>query len=258
MGCLRISLIAAGLTLGTAHAEPARVQLSYNVYFTGLDVADLSASFAFAPQSYSAAIAFRMTGALGALYHAEGSSSVDGRFQGDTTQPHALNSSGQFGGKARVTQIGWHNATPVIERMEPPLEPEREPVPVAEQAHTIDSLSAMATLLHRVWQTGRCESDARTYDGRWLSRIEVRTAAEEVLAPTSRSIFSGPALRCELEGHQLAGFWRDTDPATLHRPHRASVWFARTAPGGPLLPVRISVETRGGFGPVVLYLTGAV
>ena len=169
--------------------------------------------------------------------------------------PRQLVSTGQTNGKPRETQIQWSGEQPTVVKMQPPIEPEREPVPAAEQAHTIDSLSAMAVLLHRVWTTGRCEADVRTFDGRWMSSIAARTMGEEALEPTSRSSFSGTALRCDIEGRQLAGFWRDADEAALHKPHHASVWFARAAPGQPPVPVRITVETRG-FGDATLYLTG--
>ena len=112
----------------------------------------------------------------------------------------------------------------------------------------------MATLLHRVWTAGRCDGAVRTFDGRWMSEIAVRTVGEQVLEETERSPFNVTALRCDIEGHQLAGFWRDTDAETLHKPHRASVWFARATPGGPMLPVRIEIETRG-FGSATMYLT---
>lgn len=255
MRLFRRVLLAVTVASLPAAAQPAPVRLTYAAYFTGIEVADVQASLAITPQTYRVQLAFHLVGAAATLFHAQGSSSADGRFQADRAVPRTLFSSGQSGGKARGVQIDYQGDQPVVIQLQPPLEPEREPVPATDQARTIDSLSAMATLLHRVWTTGRCDSEMRTFDGRLLSQIQVRTVAEETLAPTSRSSFSGTALRCDIEGHQLAGFWRDTDPAASHKPHRASVWFARTTPGGTLLPVRIEVETRG-FGTATLFLTG--
>ena len=237
-----------------AGAQPAPVALTYAVYLSGFDVADMQAGFTFSQQSYQVHLAYQMTGAVGFLFSGHGSGTVDGYFQGDAAQPRELFSTGQMRGRSRVTQIDWQDGHPTIMQMVPPLEPEREPVPVTEQAHTIDSLSAMAVLLHRVWTAGRCEGDTRTFDGRYLSEVAAKTVGEESLDATSRSIFHGVALRCDIEGRQLAGFWRDADEATLHKPHRASVWFARLAPGGPFVPVRITIETRG-FGSATMYLT---
>ena len=255
MKCLRHVLLAGAVASGPACAQPASVRLAYAAYFAGVNVADMQASFALSPQTYRIQLSFALTGALGALFHAQGISTADGRFQGDVAEPRELFSTGQFRGETRVTQIDWRAGQPTVTQMLPPLEPERDRVPAAEQLHTIDPLSAMAVLLHRLWTTGGCEADARTYDGRWLSEIAARTVGEETLDPTSRSSFHGTALRCDIEGHQLAGFVHDTDEASLHKPHRASVWFARTTPGGPLLPVRIALENRG-FGAATMYLTG--
>ena len=254
MGLRRV-LFAASLASLPAAAQPAPVHLTYAAYFTGIEVAELQGDITVAPQTYRMQLSFHLVGVAATLFHAQGSSTVDGRFQGDVARPRELFSSGRSGGKQRVVQIDYQGDKPVVSQMQPPLEPEREPVPPAEQLNTIDSLSAMAVLFHRVWTTGGCESDVRTFDGRMVSDIAVKTVGEEALEQTSRSVFNGTALRCNIEGRQLAGFWRDADEAELHKPHRASVWFARTAPGGPLVPVRIAIETRG-FGSATLYLTG--
>lgn len=254
---MRLFLAAtiAALSAGAAAAQTAPVQLTYAAYFSGVNVADMQANFALSPQTYRVQLSFQVVGAAAALFRANGISTVDGRFQGDRAVPHQVVSTGQSNGKAREMEMHWAGDQPTVVRMQPPVEPEREPVPPAEQARTIDSLSAMAVLLHRVWTTGRCESDVRTFDGRWTTRIAVKTAGEETLEPTTRSPFNGTALRCDIEGQQLAGFWRDKDEAALHKPHRATVWFARAMPGQPLVPVRIAIETRG-FGEATLYLTG--
>ena len=255
MGLFRRVLFGACLATVPAAAEPAPVHLSYAAYFTGIEVADLQADVSVAPQSYRMQLSFHLVGVAATLFHAQGSSSVDGRFQGDAARPRELFSSGRSGGKQRVVQIDYPADQPVISQLQPPLEPERDPVPPAEQRNTIDSLSAMAVLFHQVWTAGRCDSDVHTFDGRMVSDIAVRTVGEEALEQTSRSVFNGTALRCDIEGRQLAGFWRDADQAALHKPHRAAVWFARIVPGGPMVPVRIAIETRG-FGSATLYLTG--
>ena len=250
-----LAIPLAALLATPAAAQYAPVQLTYAAYFSGLNVADMQANLALSPQTYRVQLSFQVTGAAAALFRSNGISTAEGRFQGDRAMPRHLVSTGQTNGKAREMEMQWTGDQPTVVRMQPPIEPEREPVPAAEQARTIDSLSAMAVLLRRVWANGRCESGVRTFDGRWMSEIAVRTVGEEVLEPTSRSTFSGTALRCDIEGHQLAGFWRDKDEAAMHKPHHASVWFARPAPGQPLVPVRIAVETRG-FGEATLYLTG--
>ena len=247
-------VLASVIAASPAAAQQAPLHLAYAAYFSGIQVAELRADVGIQPQTYRMQLSFNLVGAAAAMFRAQGSSKVDGRFQGAKALPRELFSSGSGGGKNRVVQIDYQGDHPVITQLQPPLEPEREPVPAAEQVNTIDSLSAMAVLIHQVWTTGRCESDVKTFDGRWMSEIVVKTVGEEALEQTTRSSFNGKALRCDIEGHQLAGFWRDTDEATLHKPHRASVWFAQTAAAAKPVPVRIEIETRG-FGSATLYLT---
>ncbi len=258
MAAMRTCLAAALLALFgplPARADDAPVQLAYSAYSKGLNVMDMQASLAISPASYRMQVSYRMTGLVGVLVHADATTTVDGRFRGETAEPRELFSAGHVYGKKLVTQIDWQNGKPILSQLVPPVDEERDPVPADQQLHTIDSLSAMAALLRRLSATGRCEGAATTFDGRRLSQIDVRTAGEEVLKPTGRSSFQGAALRCDFEGRQLAGFIHDADEAVLRRPQHGSAWFARLTPGSPLVPVRITFETRQ-FGAATMYLTG--
>ena len=250
---LRWALLMAGLLGRAALAQPAPTRLNYEAYVGGLNAVTLQASLALTPRDYRIEIAYRLKGVVGAMVSGDGTSVVEGRFQKDAPVPRTLASTGRYRGVERVTRIEWRDGTPQITAMVPAVEDEREPVPVQDQANTIDSLSAMASLLHQVAATGRCDGALTTFDGRRLSALQARTVGEEALAETGRSSFKGTALRCDFEGRQLAGFMRDGDQAALRRPLRGSAWFARIAPGEPLVPVRISFGVRT-FGEATMYL----
>jgi hypothetical protein len=128
-------------------------------------------------------------------------------------------------------------------------------VPSHLQANTVDTLSALAELMHRVAATGTCDGTVHTYDGRRATQAASHTAGLETLPPTDRSSFSGTALRCDFEEHMLAGFL-DGDDETYRRPLRGSAWLAQVVPGAMPLPVRLTLETRW-FGDATMYLTEA-
>jgi hypothetical protein len=130
-------------------------------------------------------------------------------------------------------------------------------VPASLQRDTIDSVSAIALLMHVIATTGRCESQTVTFDGRRASQITVRTIGQEMLPEESRSSFSGAALHCQIDGHQIAGFPHDAGPNDYsRRPQSASVWLASVAPGMPMVPVLMSFPTKL-MGHMTVYLKQA-
>ena len=235
-----------------AVARAAPVDAHYVAYAAGLPVLDLDADFNVTATAYHVQLKYRTAGAAALLYRGGQDTVVDGHFVAGRPVPTRFFSTGYLRGKPRVTQIDYRGGQPHIRQLMPPSDEEREPVPEAQQANTIDTLSAMAELVRTVNETGRCEGHATTFDGRRLSELEARTAGREMLAETGRSSFSGPALRCDFVGRQTAGFMHDADEAS-RRPQRGSAWFAALTPGGELVPVRMVFTTRW-FGEATMYV----
>ena len=147
-------------------------------------------------------------------------------------QPEQFEASGVWGGDDNATLIDYVNGQPVIERLVSPPADKREPVPPALQANSVDSLSALALLIRRVQTTGRCEASVHTFDGRRASEISARTVGEEILEPSSLSMFTGKALRCDFVGQMLAGFLDRSGPAD-RTPLHGSAWLATVIRGCP-------------------------
>ncbi len=252
----RLLAIFGLLTVPAAAQEAPARHLTYAAYAAGLNVMDVDASMALSQDSYRLKVSYHLTGVVGVFMSAQSTTTVDGRFRGDTPVPRELFSTGRMRGQERVTQIDWQNGKPIISQLVPPVEAERDPVPAEEQAHTVDTLSAVAFLLHQVAASGRCEGAMNTFDGRRLSAIQAHTVGEEVLPKTDRSMFEGPALRCDFEGRQTGGFVHDEDAAVLRRPQHGSAWFASLTPDAVPVPVRIVFYNRV-LGATTVYLTGA-
>ena len=253
---ISLAVVALLPTACRVAAEPvpaAPVAVAYVAYAAALPVLRLHASYAIGSAAYEVKLAFDTAGVFGALLHAHVDCVSSGTLDDGRARPSRYYAVGSMRGRPHVTQIDYPSGEPRVEQLAPPVEEDNEPVSAAQQAGTIDSLSAMAELIASVARTGRCDGTQRTFDGRRLSELSARTVGEESLAPTGRSTFSGRALRCDLEGRQLAGFARDADPGTAGRPLHGSAWFASLAPGTPAVPVRISFETRF-FGAATAYL----
>jgi hypothetical protein len=249
-------LLAFAAQAASAAVPQTRMRTDYDVYAHGLRIAAFDASYGLGEGGYSIAVAYRTTGLAGAMFSGHQLSSAAGVWQAGGLAPLHADGDGYWRGEPRRIAIDYDDGDPVVRELTPPNEPEREPVPRAMQARTMDTLSAMMLLLHNVAAAGRCDADVTTFDGRRLIRITARTVGSEVLEATSRSSFAGPALRCDFEGVLLAGFLHDGHEADSRKPKHGSAWFASLAPDQPPAPVRITFETRW-FGDATMYLTSA-
>jgi hypothetical protein len=228
---------------------------TYETYAAGIHVAEVDTGFRFGPSGYEMNLGYHTTGMVGFFFRGHQFDRVMGAWQGLRAVPSEFIGQGEWHGEKRLADVGYQRGKPIIHELIPPNVDEREPVPDAFQANSIDTLSALAALIHVVADTGRCETTVRTYDGRRAVEIEAHTVGEEMLEPTSRSSFAGKALHCDFSGRMLAGFMFGDNRARDSKPMHGSAWLAPVGAGEPPLPVRMTFETRW-FGDAVMYLTG--
>lgn len=238
----------------TSMAVPAAAeQLHYEAYAAGVNVIDMDADFDVEPSRYHVVLDYKTVGALNLVMRSHQKTTVDGHFIAERPVPERFYSSGVLRGENRLTQIDYANGQPTVRQLQPPNEKEREDVPQAQQRNTVDTLSAMAQLIHQVNTTGRCDGQLTTFDGRRLATLAARTSGEQPLDHTGRSSYAGPTLRCEFVGRQLGGFKTDEVRADQEKPQQGTAWFAALTPGGPMVPVRIAFRTKW-FGDATMYL----
>lgn len=240
---------------GTASIRnPASIHLDYETYAAGVHVAGVEAGLQMGPLAYRMDLGFHTTGMVGLLFRGHQLDRVDGVWRAGQVAPSKFRGEGYWRGTDRLTEIEYANRDPVVRHLTPPNADEREDVPDKIREKTIDTLSALVQLIRAVRETGRCELTVRTFDGRRATEIEAHTVGQETLDSSSRSSFSGKALRCDFSGRMLAGFKLGDAKAAESRPLHGSAWLAPVAAGGPPLPVRMAFETRW-FGDATMYLT---
>ena len=252
--------LAAGLALGpvVARADTAPILASYTGYIAGLPILELDAEFQFRPDGrYVVTTRFRTRGIAAAFVSGEQTSRPEGEAPQNPAaalRPLRYSMEGTWNGKARRILLDYVGATPVVRDLVPPNTDEREPVPEAQQAGTVDVLTAVAGLARAVSRTGRCEGTAATFDGRRRTDFTAVTAGTEVLAPERRGIFSGPVTTCRFEARQVGGFFKTWDREEAAKPRHGVAWIARPIAEGPPVPVRMEIE-NGYFGLATLHLT---
>jgi hypothetical protein len=253
-GAALLSFLLPCAALAQASAQPTvSFHASYDTYAAGMHLAQVETGVSFGLRKYQANLGYHTTGMVGLFFRGHQFDLASGSWNGLQATPLRFVAEGAWRGVERHVEIEYQDGKPIILRLMPPNDAEREPVPDALQANTIDTLSALVELIRVVDSTGRCETAGRTYDGRRAVEIEAHTAGEEVLAPSSRSSFAGKALRCDFSGRMQAGFLFGDDRERLSRPMHGSAWLASIA-GEPPLPVRMAFETKW-FGDATMYLT---
>ena len=237
--------LLAGLSLLLA-AAPARAQpmkASYVVRAAGLTVMDIEASFDLSDSSggYVLEIRTHMRGVASLFRSGTMTTRATGNWADGRPQPRRYVAQGVWGGEQRSTVVDYLDGQPVLRQLLPPLDTdEREPVPAAAQRGTMDSLTAVATLLRPVRDSGRCEAQAAVFDGRRRSELSARTLGWEMLSGN----WPGRALHCHFSGRLTHGFKLDDGPAERQRLQEGDAWLAQVHPGGPFLPVRLEIPNR--------------
>ena len=251
----RVFLLPLLLWLISPFASPGAqaAELSLGLYVLGVPVADASLSLDLTASGYRVGLRHHTIGLADLVAGSSLDAHARGAFDGGKPAPQDYLANSMVGGQDRSVGLTWREASPIVTRLVPPNTGDREEVPDALRARTIDPLSSIVQLIHEVAVTGRCDVTSHSYDGRRLQLFEARTAGEEDLETSRHSSFAGRALRCDFTDRMLAGYrlgaGRDDDKRT----RRGIVWLARLVPGGPLLPVRASIETLW-LGDAMIYL----
>ena len=249
-------LVCAILFAPAALAQfPADLQLSYATYAAGLQVVAVKADVALGPSQYRIGVRYHTTGLMGFFNHTRQHTLVEGAWHADAPVPRQYISKGVRDGTHRATVIDYRNGAPLIRTLVPRDRPKRQAVPPSLQAHSMDTLSAIVLLIRQVTRTRTCNAAVRVFDGHSVSKLKAHTVEWEKLPHTSRSAYSGVALRCDFTSRTVAGFKVGTDHRH-HHPLHGSIWFASLVPGGPAVPVRLQFHTKW-FGDATTYLTAA-
>ncbi len=251
-------VLAAAAPAATAQGgEPASrtIRLSYAVYGHGFHALDVVVDLRLTRQGYSVRLNNRTVGFLGLMLHTDVTSTATGRFLPRGVQPVRFASTGYSRGAQRDTVLDYVDGNPVVRTLTP-VETRRDPVDPAQARGSIDTLSAMADMMHQVQQTGRCDGQALVFDGLRLSRVSSATRGQQAVTPDSRSPYAGGALRCDFVSLEIGGFLHNDEEAAMRKPQHGSAWVSPVVRDAPALPVRIMFENPK-LGMATMFLTRA-
>ncbi len=253
------AVMLACLALMLTQAGPARAvpwTATYEFHVAGLRVLEAEITFDIDGPQYRLETRSRSRGLVSIFARSEQTSSITGRWMGDTPRPQRFRLQGTFRGQGRLAEMDFGpDGTPRIGQLLPSNASEaREEIPREHLPGAIDVLSAVAQLSRIVAQTNQCEATARLYDARRLTQVQVRTIRAEEVPNVWGEGMQGMSLRCELESILLAGWRTDQDVDRARQPVVTTVWIARPVEHAPPVPLRLELTTRW-FGRVHGVLT---
>ena len=234
-----VLLAADGLAADARHG----LALSYQVLLGPLPImmvtAELALPAASTEGSYQADIVGRAGGYVGQVYDWSFTVRSQGVARAHRLSPKAFAGENLSALDPRPVAIAYATDGTPTPRFDPPRAEDADLRPRPAQAKgTLDPASAMIALLRTVAATGSCSAALPVYDGRRRFDLIARAAGEELVEPLPRSLYGGPAQRCDLRFNQL-----DTGRERL--PSQGVAWVAEIA--GAAVAVRLELTTALGI-----------
>jgi hypothetical protein len=232
---------------------PSTIDLTYDGYASGFRVLMMQSEILLTRTGYRIATTGRATGMVGFVYQAKWRSWANGTWTEEGVNALNFDNAGVFGGHARHVAIAFDHGDAQLRVLQPIDDGEHTAVPPAQEHRVIDGLSVTALIIRQATRLGRCQGHVTSFDGRSVEALTLKTNGTETLLPTSRSIWSGPTLRCQIDARVLAGFYHDERSDPL-RTHSETMWLANVLANAPPLPVRMTASSYY-LGHIMLYLT---
>lgn len=180
---------------------------------------------------------------------------ADGRLAEGGPRPESFRGERRLRRKHQVMRLSYDPAGGVEVAADPEQSPEdAAAVPPEYRPGSLDPVSGVLGVLAAAATRG-CAGTFPVFDGR--RRYDLRLAGGERLAlpPSGSGLYAGPALRCRVTMHPVAGFESDRDAGDFFRygtDREVTAWFAPAGPEGAILPVRVEAELA--WSNVILHL----
>ena len=248
LAALALAAAVVALALGAAPepqaaSAPKALSLDYQVLLGPLPIMTVTAEFSLpeprAAGPYRADIVGRAGGYLGQVYDWSFTARSQGSARGHRLSPKRFEGENLSVLDRRPVTISYSQDGLPAPRFEPPAPEDAGLKPrAADVKGTLDPASAFVALLRTVASSGSCAAAIPVYDGRRRFDLITRASGEELVEALPRSLYGGPAERCEIEVKQL-------DQSRERLPSSGTAWVAEIA-GAPT-PVRLELATPAGL-----------
>ncbi len=247
-------IVAAVAVLGIelpAHAQ-GRLDARYVVTLAGLPIGKGAWVIDIGEDQYTAAASGTTTGLLRVFSSGQGTGAARGHIIGGTPVPATFAASITADKRTDETRISIVSGHVKDFRVDPPVDPDPERVPVTD-AHRVGVTDPMTGSLIRVPGNGdplrpeACNRVIPVFDGRL--RYDLKLAYKRTEQVKAEKGYQGPAIVCAVYFVPLAGYVPSRKTVKyLIEQRNMEIWLVPIAATRVLVPFRIAIPTPIGLG----------
>jgi len=246
------ALFGAGLLIGTAQAADD-MRLHYSVYLGGLPLGKVDVELSQSDNSYVIRSAATTNRNFDWLVTWVASGETQGRVALGEFLPRQHHHTSKWRDKERIVTMQYApDGTVKVEKTggRPPAAGELTPIDPASLTDSIDPMSAILTVMHRLERGEGCQTTLPVFDGHRRYDVTLTDVPARTFRASAYSVFSGMATGCRVEFTPMGGF--PVNQTVDQKNHQAVVWVADPAGDGRIVPVRLQRTTQ--FGAMEIHL----
>lgn len=245
-----LALAGAGSVVTDARAD-GRLEARYRMSIGGLELGKAALLVEVDDSSYIASGSGRLTGVVQAVSPGKGTAGARGTISRGALAPRSFAMEAESDKKSEAIRLVMNGSSVTDMRIEPPVFPSSDRVPVSDQDKKgiFDPMTAALILVPGTedpLSAKACERVLSIFDGR--QRYDLALSFERMDQVKAEKGYAGPAVVCRVAYRPVSG----------HKPNRSGVkymmknkemyvWLAPVAGTRMLVPFRASVTTAIGI-----------
>ncbi len=260
LGACCAGLLLAGPALGAGGENnpgdgvPAStLDLSYDLYVSGIPLGKVAMSSRFEGSDYKAISTLETKGIVNAFWQAKIETAVSGSAEPGKLQPTLYDSfSLNHSVKRQHATVQFGPDGPRAVTSDPPYRDNNHPVSDEQKKGTLDPLSAAVYLTSGIASAGQqkpCQATAPVFDGRRRYNV-VSSFVKNTDVRMDNGLYSGPAMVCEIHYNEIAGYKQSILDQNKKMP-RMYAWVVTVQSNSDpnrhyAIPIRLWAETEFG------------
>lgn len=257
-------LFATPTAYAQSHTEaPVRYDLTYDIYAGGVRGVSAQYDIKWSANSYELALKTATSGFIGKLFPWRGEYTTRGIIDpSNHLQPEKHTSTTVWRDNPTRKALYFKSGKIVkATRTEDENTETKNNIPAAYTQDALDLLTATQTAFDRITETATCNTSIAAFDGKRKFNITFSNPKKVFIEKSRYSVFSGPAVKCTITVVPVKGFsesdmdkgWLAVQNHTRDRGRLPEIWLGRVAKNGPLLPVRMEINSD--YGAVIAHLS---